>query len=163
IQKLSEPPEEELLPTTLPTSQPQYESKLSLAFKQFASSTRSVLVAAGLVVVNGMTQVVLSVFLTFFVFRDGDALGERVKSAIAGVPGAALLGLLTFFLSVLPVGPPLIWIPATIWLFSTSGTAWGVFMLIWGLCVSSIDNVLKPWLISQGAQMPFIVIFFGVL
>jgi predicted PurR-regulated permease PerM len=38
-----------------------------------------------------------------------------------------------------------------------------VFMLIWGIGVSSIDNVVKPWLISQGSDMPFILILFGVL
>ncbi len=36
-------------------------------------------------------------------------------------------------------------------------------MLIWGVVVSSVDNVIKPWLISQGSDMPFILIFFGVL
>lgn len=83
--------------------------------------------------------------------------------AIAGVPGAALLGLATFFLSVVPVGPPLVWIPATIWLFNHQGTSWAVFMLVWGFGVSSIDNVVKPWLISQGSNMPFLVTFFGVI
>jgi predicted PurR-regulated permease PerM len=29
--------------------------------------------------------------------------------------------------------------------------------------VSSIDNVVKPWLISQGSDMPFLLIFFGAL
>jgi predicted PurR-regulated permease PerM len=86
-----------------------------------------------------------------------------VGFAIAGVPGAALLGLLTFLLSALPVGPPLIWIPATLWLFHEGSTGWAIFMLIWGLGVSSVDNVVKPWIISQGSSMPFILIFFGVL
>ena len=36
-------------------------------------------------------------------------------------------------------------------------------MGVWGLGVSSIDNVVKPWLISQGCQLPFILIFFGVV
>ena len=39
----------------------------------------------------------------------------------------------------------------------------GIFMLIWGVGVSSVDNVIKPWLISQGSNMPFILIFFGVI
>jgi len=26
-----------------------------------------------------------------------------------------------------------------------------------------VDNVVKPWLISQGSNMPFLLIFFGVL
>jgi predicted PurR-regulated permease PerM len=82
---------------------------------------------------------------------------------IAGIPGAMLLGMLTFFLSVVPMGPPLVWIPCTIWLFSQGRTGMGIFMIVWGIGVSSIDNVVKPWLISQGSAMPFVLIFFGVL
>jgi len=74
-----------------------------------------------------------------------------------------LLGLLTFFLSIVPMGPPLVWIPAAIWLFARGSIGWGVFMLIWGLLVSSVDNVVKPWLISQGTNLPFILILLGVL
>ena len=82
---------------------------------------------------------------------------------IAGVPGAILLGLLTFFLSIVPMGPPMVWVPATIWLYQTGSPGWALFMLIWGFGVSSIDNFLKPWLISQGSTLPFILIFFGVI
>lgn len=82
---------------------------------------------------------------------------------IAGVPGAALLALLTFFLSVVPVGPPLIWLPAALWLFQQGATGWAIFMLIWGIGVSSVDNVIKPWIISQGSPMPFLLILFGVV
>jgi predicted PurR-regulated permease PerM len=91
------------------------------------------------------------------------ALMAGVGYFIAGVPGAALLALLTFLLSVVPVGPPLVWIPAALWLFHQGSTGWGIFMLIWGVLVSSVDNVVKPWLISQGSDLPFILIFFGVL
>jgi predicted PurR-regulated permease PerM len=82
---------------------------------------------------------------------------------IAGVPGAALLALLTFFLSVVPVGPPIVWLPAAFWLFHQGAPGWGIFMLIWGVGVSTVDNFVKPWLISQGSAMPFILILFGVL
>src|SRR5438045_5453912 len=82
---------------------------------------------------------------------------------IAGVPGAALLALLTFFLSVVPVGPPLVWIPAALWLFHQGSTGWGIFMLVWGMLVSSVDNVVKPWLISQGSDLQFLLILFGFL
>ena len=91
------------------------------------------------------------------------AIMAGVGFVIAGVPGAALLALLTFFLSVVPMGPPLIWIPAVIWLFSQGFTGRAIFMLIWGLIVSSVDNVVKPWLISQGSALPFVLIFFGVI
>lgn len=97
----------------------------------------------------------------------GTALAQAVMAGIgfmvAGVPGAGVLALLTFFLSVVPVGPPLIWGPAALWLFHEGSTGWGVFMLVWGVGISSVDNVVKPWLISQGSDMPFLLIFFGVL
>jgi hypothetical protein len=35
---------------------------------------------------------------------------------VAGVPGALFLGFLTLFLSILPGGPALLWLPASIWL-----------------------------------------------
>jgi predicted PurR-regulated permease PerM len=97
----------------------------------------------------------------------GTALVQAVMAGIgfliAGVPGAALLALMTFFLSVVPVGPPLVWLPAALWLFHQGATGWGVFMLIWGMGVSTVDNFVKPWLISQGSAMPFVLILLGVL
>jgi predicted PurR-regulated permease PerM len=91
------------------------------------------------------------------------ALMAGIGFLIAGVPGAGLLALLTFFLSVIPVGPPLVWIPASLWLFHQGSNGWGIFMLVWGLGISSVDNVVKPLIISQGSAMPFLLIFFGVL
>jgi predicted PurR-regulated permease PerM len=91
------------------------------------------------------------------------ALMAGIGFVIAGVPGAALLALLTFFLSVVPVGPPLVWGPAVLWLLHQGETGWAVFMLIWGIGVSTLDNLVKPWLISQGSDMPFVLIIFGVL
>ncbi len=83
---------------------------------------------------------------------------------IAGVPGPAFLALLTFFFSVVPVvGTALVWVPAALWLFHQGSTGWAIFMVAWGIGVGNVDNVVKPWLISQGSDMPFILIFFGVL
>jgi predicted PurR-regulated permease PerM len=97
----------------------------------------------------------------------GTALVQAVLAGIgfliAGVPGSGVLALLTFFLSVVPVGPPLVWLPAALWLFHQGSTGWGVFMLIWGVGVSSVDNFVKPWIISQGSAMPFLLIFCGVI
>jgi predicted PurR-regulated permease PerM len=97
----------------------------------------------------------------------GTALVQAVIAGIgfmvAGVPGVGVLTLLTFFLSVVPMGPPLVWGPAAFWLFHQGQTGWGIFMIIWGIGVSSIDNFVKPWLISRGSTMPFLLILFGVL
>ncbi len=83
---------------------------------------------------------------------------------IAGVPGALLLGFATFVFSLIPAGPPMIWIPATLWLFYTGSPGWGIFMALWGFFgVSSVDNVIKPWLISRESRLPILLVFLGVL
>lgn len=99
----------------------------------------------------------------------GTALIQSVIAVIgltiAGVPGAVFLGVMTFFLAViLPFGPPIVWIPATLWLFAQGQPGWGIFMGLWGLlAISSVDNVVRPLIISQETKMPFVLIFCGVI
>lgn len=82
---------------------------------------------------------------------------------VAGVPAALLLGAATFFLSMVPVGPPLIWGGATWWLYNQGETGWAIFMAIWGVAViSSVDNFVKPILISRTASLPILLIALGV-
>lgn len=174
--------------------------------QRFIEPTTTWLLTGGLALGRGIAELVASILIAFFFFRDGGALAPRLRAGverlagprgdhllelaantvrsvvygilgtalvqgvmagigflIAGVPGAVLLGLLTFFMSIVPMGPPLVWIPAVVWLFQHDQSGWGIFMLIWGIGVSSVDNFVKPWLISQGSTLPFILIFFGVL
>lgn len=97
----------------------------------------------------------------------GTALAQGFLAGIGfwvtGVPSPLLLGVLTCFLSLVPIGPPLIWIPAALWLFQQDQTGWAVFLAVWGVgVVSAIDNVLKPYFISKGSNLPFVLIFLGV-
>jgi predicted PurR-regulated permease PerM len=98
----------------------------------------------------------------------GTALAQAAASVVgfwlAHVPGALLLGAATFILSLAPMGPPLVWGSAAIWLFYQGEVGWGIFLIVWGLLVvSSIDSFLKPWLISRGSSMPFVLVLLGVL
>jgi predicted PurR-regulated permease PerM len=84
--------------------------------------------------------------------------------AIFGVPSPVLLGMLTALGSFLPFGPTLVWLAAVVGLALTGQTAAAVGLAVWGvLLVSSIDNVLRPLLISGPTQIPFLLVFFGVL
>lgn len=188
-----------------PSAEPQPDSRLVGLLKSLLIWARSSLLSLSLAIGQGVLEVALSVFLTFFVFQDGAALALRLKTGIrriagergnhlldiavatvrgvvygilgtalvqgimagfgfliAGIPGAGLLGLLTFFLSPVPLGPVLLWLPATIWLVNQGFLGWAIFMFIWGVAISSMDNVVRPWLISQGNDMPFVLIFLGV-
>jgi predicted PurR-regulated permease PerM len=98
----------------------------------------------------------------------GSLLAQGILAGIgflvAGVPGALLLGFLTLFLSLVPGGPALLWLPASIWLHKQGATGWAIFLALWGLLVvGAADNVIKPYLIGRGGDLPFILVLLGVL
>ncbi len=83
---------------------------------------------------------------------------------IAGVPGVFLLGMATFFLSVVPAGPALLWLPAALWLGANGKTGMAIFLAIWGLVVvGGSDNIVRPLLMGRGIQAPLAVVFLGVI
>jgi len=82
---------------------------------------------------------------------------------IAGVPGALVLGIVTFLLSLVPMGPPLVWIPAVAWLGWKGEYGYAIFLGVWGtFIISGVDNVLKPYLISRGGNLPLVIVLLGV-
>ncbi|CAH2602929.1 AI-2E family transporter [Rhodovastum atsumiense] len=85
--------------------------------------------------------------------------------ALAGVPGATSLGFIGLLLALSQIGGPLlalIWGGAAWWLFGQGEHGWGIFMIAWGLLVSTVDNFLKPWLIGLGVHMPMSLTILGV-
>ena len=85
--------------------------------------------------------------------------------AVAGVPGAVLLGFVTLLLALSQIGAPLIiviWAGAAVWLFGQDQQGWGIFMIFWGLVVTVIDNFIKPLLIGVGVAMPMSLTILGV-
>ncbi|MFI8483169.1 AI-2E family transporter [Pseudomonas sp. NPDC078700] len=154
---------------------------------------------------GSMLELVLSLILVFFFYRDGERLAAFARSLlerliedradhyvnliagtvqrvvngvigtaaaqavlayigflIAGVPGALLLGLLTFGASLI-MFPPLVWAPAVAWLVWNGQVGMSIFLGIWGvLIISGVDNILKPYLISRGGNLPLIVVLLGV-
>ncbi len=83
---------------------------------------------------------------------------------MSGVPRPVLLGAVAGFISVLPIGAPVIWIPAALWLIGTDHTAWGIVLGAYGLLIiSGSDNVIRPYFIARGAKLPFLLTILGVL
>ena len=112
-------------------------------------------------IVVGTTR---SVFISIVGTAAAQALVAYLGFLIAGVPGAFLLGVGTFVLSVVPMGPVVLWGGAAVWLYMQGETGWAIFMVIWGAAViSSIDNFLKPLLIARGSTLSLALIFLGVL
>jgi predicted PurR-regulated permease PerM len=97
----------------------------------------------------------------------GTALAQAVVAfvgfLIAGVPGAVLLAAGTFLLSLVPMGPVLIWGGAAIWLYAQGSTGWAIFMVVYGVAViSSVDNFIKPILMSRAGNLSMLLVVLGV-
>jgi len=108
---------------------------------------------------NTVTGVVHGIFGTAL----AQALVALAGFLIAGVPAAFLLAVATFFLSIVPIGPPLVWGGATVWLLYDGQMGWAIFMALWGLlAISTVDNLVKPYLISRSSNLPLLLIVLGV-
>lgn len=83
--------------------------------------------------------------------------------AVCGVPAATILTALMLMLCIAQLGPSLVLIPAVIWLYYSGQTTWGTALLIWSIFVSTLDNFVRPLLIRIGADLPFFLIFAGVI
>jgi predicted PurR-regulated permease PerM len=175
--------------------------------KQYIKPLQALALGGGAMLGRGLLELTLSIFIAFFLYRDGEAISRQLMAGVdhiaggrgrrlmrvavgtmrgvvygilgtaiaqgvlagiglwlAGVPTAPLLGLATFFLSPLPIGPPLVWGAAAVWLFYQGHTGWAVFLVAWGvLVVASVDNFIKPLIISRGSNLPFILVLLGIL
>jgi len=86
-----------------------------------------------------------------------------IALAMAGIPYSTLLTVLMFILCVLQLGPLLVLIPAIIWLYWSGDTTWGSILLVLSGILGTFDAVLRPALIHRGANLPMILILFGVI
>lgn len=175
--------------------------------KPYVSDATNWLLQTGASLGQGLIEVVFSLIIAFFVYRDGRLLGEHLSTAterfigaraksiidlagdttrgviygilgtalaqgalaavgffVSGVPGALFLGLMTFLLSFIPMGPPVVWLPAGLWLLSQGQYWWGGGLLLYGVgVISLVDNFLKPYFISREGKLPFLLVFLGVI
>ncbi len=86
-----------------------------------------------------------------------------IAMRIVGMQSSLLLGLAAGFASIIPVvGAALIWVPVGIYLLVTASVWKGLFLLIWGtLVISSIDNVIRPWVVGGRVELhPLVLLFF---
>jgi predicted PurR-regulated permease PerM len=85
--------------------------------------------------------------------------------AVVGIEGAIFWGLVMAFASAIPgIGVALIWVPAAVILAVRGDYALAIGLALWGaIVVSSIDNVLRPYLIGHEARMPDLLILVSTL
>ena len=94
------------------------------------------------------------------------ALLMAVGCWLAGIPGAIPIGFITLLLALSQIGGPLIhlvWLAGAYWLYLQGQTGVVLWLFVaWGVFVTFIDNILKPWLIGASMEMPLALVIIGV-
>lgn len=102
----------------------------------------------------------------------GALLTALVQGALVGIsfalvrlPSPVVFGVLAAVAALLPlVGTSLIWLPAAGVLVFQGRVGAAIFLVVWGIAVvSSVDNFLRPMLISGRAQISTLPVFLGLL
>ncbi len=132
-------------------------SRLTLIVHRIAGPQAERLIAVTGATVRGVVYGIL-----------GTAVVQGALTAIGlyvcGVPRAALFGVIAGGLAVLPVGPPLVWFPAALWLMASDRMGFGIGLMIYGVVVvGGADTLVRPFFIARGAQLPFLLTMLGVL
>jgi predicted PurR-regulated permease PerM len=83
---------------------------------------------------------------------------------LAGIPGAVVLGMLCFFLTLVPLGTGLIWLPAVIWVASQGRIGTALLLAVWSVLIFVIlENVLRAWLVGRRSALPMILLLLGMV
>jgi len=84
--------------------------------------------------------------------------------AVVGLQAPVVFGVVGAVLSVVPFGgTALVWVPAVIFLAVQGHYTQAAVLLAFGVVVSTIDNFLKPLLISDRTELPTLGVFIGVI
>jgi predicted PurR-regulated permease PerM len=124
---------------------PMSATERARLFQHLASVTRAMVYGSG---ITALVQ--------------GTLIG--IGFAIVGLPSPVVFGVLAALAALIPmVGTPVVWVPATIALAAQDRWGAALFMLLWGGFVVTIDNFLRPWLVSGRADVGTLTVFLGVL
>jgi predicted PurR-regulated permease PerM len=83
---------------------------------------------------------------------------------VAGAPHAAILGLTTGALAMIPFAAPLIFTGVSVVLLIQGSAVAAIGVFAFGMLVLSIgDHVLRPKIIGSSVELPFLWVLFGIL
>lgn len=119
--------------------------------------------ARGAAAVHLAGKAVRAVALGVVVTALVQALAGGLGLLVADVPFAGVLTALMFVLAVAQIGAVPVLVCAAVWLYWSDQVGAAVALLVWSVVVGTLDNVLRPVLIRQGADLPLLLIFAGVI
>jgi len=82
-----------------------------------------------------------------------------------GVPKTLILTFIASIVSMIPVlGSWIVWMPVGLFLIFTGQTFDGIFLLLYGaLFVSTIDNLIRPYILSKQSNLPIALSVIGTI
>ena len=84
--------------------------------------------------------------------------------AIIDLPSPIVFGVLAALFALVPMaGTPVVWVPAVLVLAAQQRWGAAIFLLVWGGVVATLDNFIRPWLVSGRAEVGTLTVFIGVL
>jgi len=108
-------------------------------------------------------QAIRGVALGVVVTACAQAALAGLGLVLAGIPFAPVLTAVTLVLCIAQIGPVLVLGPSVAWLFWSEASGTATLLLIWTVVVISLDNVLRPILMTKGADLPMLLMFSGVI
>lgn len=119
----------------------------------------------GIMLAKNFKQITNSFIYGNFIIGIVQGVLTGIGLLLFGVPQALLLTFFAIFAGVLPVvGPWLVWVPAVIYLFSTGATGAAIGFAIYSLLVvSTVDNLLRPYLVARNTKASSVVVLVGMI
>lgn len=119
----------------------------------------------GAMLARQFKQITNSVIYGNFIIGVVQGLLTGIGLLVFGVPNALVLTLVAIIAAILPVfGAWLVWIPAALYLFSTGQTGIAIGFTVYSLVlVSTIDNILRPYLVARNTKSSSVVVLIGML
>ncbi|MDR2160725.1 MAG: AI-2E family transporter [Desulfovibrio sp.] len=116
------------------------------------------------VVMENLRRMSRAVLVGGFCVAALQGIAGGVGFALVGIP-ALFWGTVMAFAALVPVfGTGLVWGPAVLILFLSGEWKSALFLLLWcGIGVTSIDSILRPLLLRDGARVSVLFIFLSIL
>lgn len=109
-------------------------------------------------------KVSYAVIVATLMSAAAQALTALIGYAFTGVPHPFFFAGLTFFASLVPGGAPAVCLFAALVLLVNAHTYTALFLALWAvLAVSTVDNVVKPYVMKGDVEMHGGVLFFALI
>ncbi|OCG38367.1 AI-2E family transporter YdiK [Gilliamella sp. Gris1-4] len=91
------------------------------------------------------------------------ALIGGLSFIITDMPLPGVLTLILFICCVAQIGPVVVMLGCIFWQFWAGNTIAGIVLIVVAIILTTLDSVMRAYLIKKGANLPFLLILFGVI